>query len=77
MYGKKYIEAADGKTSKISPENYEASIFHQLRVNDPTQLLNFEIKRPVINYDESKSFSILIRNDNEKRTIAFMKLPTI
>jgi beta-lactamase regulating signal transducer with metallopeptidase domain len=74
-YGKKYIETADGKTSKISPENYEASIFHQLRIIDPGELLE---EFPKLNsYDDSKSFSILIRSNNEKGIVAFMKLPTI
>jgi hypothetical protein len=73
-YGQRYNETADRKTSKISPENYEASIFHQLRVIDPTKLLG-EIYKP-IRYDESKSFSIIITN-NEKRSVTVMKLPTI
>jgi len=73
-YGKKYIETADGKTSKISPENYEASIFHQLRVIDPGVLI---VEFPkLINQDESKSFSIIIRS-RDRRSISIMKLPTI
>lgn len=74
VYGQKHTETADGKTTKISPENYEASIFHQLRVIDPTQL-DLEIKRPII-YDKSKSFSIIIFK-GERKPITFMGLPTI
>jgi len=74
LYGKKHIETADGKTIKISPENYEASIFHQLRAIDPGVLI---VEFPkLINQDESKSFSIIIRS-RDRRSISFMKLPTI
>jgi len=73
-YGQKHVETADGKTTKISPENYEASIFHQLRVIDPTQL-KWELIKP-IKYDNSKSFSIIITRD-DRSVITFMKLPTI
>lgn len=73
-YGQKYNETADRKTSKISPDNYEASIFHQLRVIDPTKLFG-EIFKP-ISYDESKSFSIVLMS-GDGGSIAIMKLPTI
>lgn len=73
-YGQKYNETADRKTSKISPDNYEASIFHQLRVIDPTKLFG-EIFKP-ITYDESKSFSIVLMS-GDGGSIAIMKLPTI
>jgi len=74
VYGQKHTETADGKTIKISPENYEASIFHQLRVIDPTHL-NLEVKKPIM-YDKSKSFSIIISRD-EGNGIIVMRLPTI
>ncbi|NHE57171.1 M56 family metallopeptidase [Cyclobacterium plantarum] len=73
-YWQQNTETKDGKTSKSFPENYEASIFHQLRVIDPVQLYK-EIKKP-IKYDPSKSFSIAIFA-GEGKPLLFMKLPTI
>lgn len=74
VYGTKHTETADGKTIKISPENYEASIFHQLRVIDPAQLKREILKSTL--YDQSKSFSIIITSD-EGKALTLMKVPTI
>lgn len=74
IYGTKHSEAADGRITKISPQNYEASIFHQLRVIDPSEL-KWEFRNPIV-YEPSKSFSIII-SSNEGREVTLMKLPTI
>lgn len=74
VYGQKHTETVDGKTTNISPENYEASIFHQLRVIDSTQL-DLEIKKSII-YDKTKSFPIILFK-GEWKPITFMRLPTI
>lgn len=74
IYGTKHTETPDGKITKVSPENYEASIFHQLRVIDPSELKR-EIMKSIV-YEPSKSFSIVI-SSNEGREITLMKLPTI
>jgi bla regulator protein BlaR1 len=71
-YGTKHSEAADGKIT--NPENYEASIFHQLRVIVPSEL-KWEFRNPIA-YEPSKSFSIVI-SSNEGRQLTLMKLPTI
>lgn len=73
-YGTKHTEAADGTITKLSPENYEASIFHQLRVIDPTHLKR-EIWKLTV-YEQSKSFSILIESA-DGREFMVMRLPTI
>lgn len=73
-YGRNNIIEKDGKITKIVPDNFEASIFHQLRVIDPIKLSG-DIYNP-IRYDESKSFSIVIMS-GDSRSIAIMKLPTI
>jgi len=74
VYGQKHMETADGKITKVSPENYEASIFHQLRVIDPSQL-KWELRKPTV-YEKSKSFSIVIES-GEGKAFTIMKLPTI
>jgi hypothetical protein len=38
----KYASTKDGKTAEDYPENYEASIFHQLMIIDPSQLKVYE-----------------------------------
>lgn len=74
VYGTKHRETADGTIAKISPENYEASIFHQLRVVHPHRLKR-EIRKSTA-YEPSKSFSIVIESDGG-REFMLMKLPTI
>src|SRR5690606_34939790 len=71
IYGTKHSEAADGKITKISSHNYEASIFHQLRVINPSAL-KWEFRNPIV-YESFKSFSIII-SSNEGREVTVMKL---
>ncbi|WP_162418370.1 M56 family metallopeptidase [Cyclobacterium roseum] len=73
-YWLKQAAKIEGKLPRFIPPNFEASIFHELRVIDPVQLYK-EIKKPT-KYDSSKSFPIAIFA-GEGKPILFMKLPTI
>jgi bla regulator protein BlaR1 len=64
----------DGKPTKISPQNYEASIFHHLRTIDPTQ-----IKPGYNSYsvtDIQKSIFLRIRK-NDRGELTIVTIPTI
>lgn len=72
-FKQKYAETKDGETAEAYPENYKASIFHQLRVIDPSQLKVYDSK--LINYTKSTSFSIIL--EEEGKPMLITKLPSI
>jgi beta-lactamase regulating signal transducer with metallopeptidase domain len=73
-YWLKHAETKDGKVTKLLPENYEASIFHHLRVLDTTQL-DLENKL-FTKYDSQKSFPVVIFSSDGKQ-VTLLFLPSI
>jgi bla regulator protein blaR1 len=57
-YWLKYASENDGRYYKFLPENFEASIFHHLRLLDPTQL-NLENKISA-KFESQKNFPVII-----------------
>lgn len=72
-FKQKYAETKYGETAGDYPENYEASIFHQLRIIDPSQLRVYDKK--LINFTRSTSFSIIL--EEEGKPMLITKLPSI
>lgn len=71
-YWLKHAETKDGKVTKLSPENYEASIFHHLRIIDPTQL-DLENRIGTI-YNSHKSFPVVIfSREGKEVTLLFLQ----
>ncbi|WP_439490254.1 M56 family metallopeptidase [Algoriphagus sp.] len=68
-----YAETKDGQTAEGYPENYEASVFHQLSIIDPSQLRVYNSK--LLNYTKSTSFSIIL--EEEGKPMLITKLPSI
>ncbi|WP_114749782.1 M56 family metallopeptidase [Pleomorphovibrio marinus] len=73
-YWLKHAAENDGRYSKFVPENYEASIFHHLRIIDTFQL---DLENKIISpFDSQKSFPVIIRS-NDGKQVAKIFLPSI
>ncbi|WP_158858168.1 M56 family metallopeptidase [Lunatibacter salilacus] len=71
-YRRNNIVEIDGKITKTVPENFEATIFHQLRIVDPAELIASMRNSMQDNRHPSLIIAIL---SNEGRGVTVMRLP--
>lgn len=73
FYGLEPIVGENRKVTKVFPENYEGSVFHHLKIIDPTELVS-NIGRPIA-FDGRKGFGIAILR-KERQGVTVMRLPS-